>query len=163
MRRTAIACLAVLVLAAACEREARRTETGMPPVKSAGPMQGKLQPGEPGKGITASPGPLYQEGNALYVATGKRLFRWYNCNGCHASGGGSYGPALTDATWIYGSSPENIHETIAGGRPNGMPSFRGRVPDEQVWQLVAYVRSLGGFVAKDVTSSRGDSLGVVDK
>jgi cytochrome c oxidase cbb3-type subunit III len=162
MRRAVIA-LVLLAALGACEREARRLQTGKPPVPNAGTKQGSIQPGEPGPGIARSTGPLYQEQNALYVATGKRLFRWYNCNGCHASGGGSYGPALTDATWLYGSSPQNIHDTIAGGRPNGMPSFRGRIPDDQVWQLVAYVRSLGGFVAKDVTSARGDSLGVVDK
>ena len=26
-----------------------------------------------------------------------------------------------------------------------MPSFRGRIPDAQVWQLVAYVRSMSGL------------------
>ena len=85
---------------------------------------------------------VYDE-NAFALSEGKRLFRWYNCNGCHASGGGSYGPPLMDDRWRYGHEPENIHETIVRGRPNGMPSFGGRIPDSQIWQLVAYVRSLG--------------------
>ena len=55
------------------------------------------------------------------------------------------GPPLMDDEWIYGSEPENIFATIVEGRPNGMPSFRGRIPDYQVWQLVAYVRSMSGL------------------
>jgi cytochrome c oxidase cbb3-type subunit 3 len=39
-----------------------------------------------------------------------------------------------------------------------MPAFRGRIPDDQVWQLVAYVRSLSGQLRKDVAPSRSDSL-----
>src|SRR3712207_8677085 len=40
-------------------------------------------------------------------------------------------------------------QTIREGRPNGMPSFRGRVPDNQIWELAAYVRSMGRYVSKD--------------
>ena len=58
-----------------------------------------------------------------------------------------------DAQWIYGNQPQNIFSTIVEGRPNGMPSFRGRIATQQVWQLVAYVRSVGaiaqGFVPGD--------------
>jgi cytochrome c oxidase cbb3-type subunit 3 len=39
-----------------------------------------------------------------------------------------------------------------------MPSFGGHIPDDQVWQLVAYVRSLSGLLRKDVAPSRGDTL-----
>ena len=55
------------------------------------------------------------------------------------------GPPLIDDKWIYGSDPDQIFATIMQGRPNGMPSFRGKIPDYQVWQLAAYVRSLGGL------------------
>jgi cytochrome c oxidase cbb3-type subunit 3 len=63
-----------------------------------------------------------------------------------------------DAQWIYGDQPENIFSTIVEGRPNGMPSFRGRIPTQQVWQLVAYVRSLSGQISKDAAPSRSDHL-----
>jgi cytochrome c oxidase cbb3-type subunit 3 len=63
-----------------------------------------------------------------------------------------------DEKWIYGSRPEQIFSTIVEGRPNGMPSFRGKIPDFQVWQLAAYVRSLAGLVSKDVAPSRDDSM-----
>jgi cytochrome c oxidase cbb3-type subunit 3 len=63
-----------------------------------------------------------------------------------------------DARWIYGSAPDNIYSTIVEGRPNGMPAFRGKVPQQQVWQLVAYVRSLSGLAPSDAAPSRGDEM-----
>ena len=106
-----------------------------------------LQPGPPARQADA-PGP--DDGNAYAVSEGKRLYNQMNCSGCHVQGGGGIGPPLMDAAWIYGSAPRNIFETIVEGRPNGMPSFGGKLGDDQVWQLVAYVRSMSGLVAKDV-------------
>ena len=80
--------------------------------------------------------------NADAVITGKRLFSQYNCSGCHSNGGGGMGPSLMDDEWIYGGRLEQIHQTLVEGRPNGMPSWGGKVPDEQLWQIAAYVRSL---------------------
>jgi len=68
------------------------------------------------------------------------------------------GPPLNDPEWIYGSDPENIFATVVEGRPNGMPSFRGRIGNAQVWQLVAYVRTLGGLTAKDTWPARADAM-----
>ena len=96
--------------------------------------------------------------NAYAINEGKRLFRWYNCSGCHGNGGGSIGPALMDSAWIYGSDPASLFATIMQGRPNGMPSFGGHIPEDQVWKIVAYVRSMGGAVRTDVAPSRSDSL-----
>ena len=98
------------------------------------------------------------EQNAYMLSEGKRLFAAYNCNGCHSMGGGGMGPALMDQTWIYGGKPEEIFSTIVAGRPNGMPSFRDRVPDFQIWQLAAYVRSLSGQLRKDAAPTRDDHL-----
>ena len=89
---------------------------------------------------------------------GQRLFAWFNCVGCHANGGGGMGPPLMDAEWIYGSDPGQIYRTILEGRPNGMPSFGGRIPDSQIWQIVAYVRSLGGLTPATVRASRADHM-----
>jgi cytochrome c oxidase cbb3-type subunit 3 len=63
-----------------------------------------------------------------------------------------------DAKWAYGSEPDQVFATIVEGRPNGMPSFRGKIPDYQVWQLVAYVRSLSGQVPRDAAPGRDDDL-----
>lgn len=98
--------------------------------------------------------------NAYAMNEGKRLFDAYNCTGCHAHGGGAIGPALMDAKWIYGSSPENVYETIVEGRPNGMPSFRGKIPDFQVAQLVAYVRSMPGLAGGFWAPGRNDAMQV---
>src|SRR5947207_9901886 len=113
--------LAVSTLAS-CEREARRFEA----------------PAE------------HPERNAYDVAQGKRLFRWYNCAGCHANGGGNMGPPLSDAPWRYGHEFDDVVATILQGRPNGMPAFDGRIPSQQVRQIAAYVRSLSGQLQRDV-------------
>ena len=96
--------------------------------------------------------------SAYDVNEGKRLFDWYNCSGCHFHGGGGIGPPLMDAEWLYGDAPQNIYASIVEGRPNGMPSFAGKIPEYQVWQLVAYVRSMSGQLPKDVSPGRGDSM-----
>ena len=43
------------------------------------------------------------EDNAYHLSEGKRLYTWFNCNGCHAKGGGGSGPPLMDDRWIYGA------------------------------------------------------------
>jgi cytochrome c oxidase cbb3-type subunit III len=119
--------------------------------------QSDLQPGE----SSAKPPPDQNneyEQSAYAVSEGKRLFQQYNCSGCHANGGGGMGPALMDDKWIYGSSPQNIFNTIMEGRPNGMPSFEGKIETYQGWQITAYVRSLGGQLRKDVSPSRDDDM-----
>ena len=63
-----------------------------------------------------------------------------------------------DDQWIYGSAPDAIFATIMNGRPNGMPSFRGRLTEAQAWQLVAYVRSLSGLAPKQAATNRAESL-----
>ena len=47
-----------------------------------------------------------------------------------------------DDVWTYGKAPGNIYASIVDGRPNGMPSWRGKMPEYQVWQLVTYVQTL---------------------
>jgi cytochrome c oxidase cbb3-type subunit III len=102
--------------------------------------------------------PNEYEESAYAVSEGRRLYRWYNCNGCHANGGGGMGPPLMDDQWIYGSAPANVVAAILEGRPNGMPAFRGKIPDHQAMQIAAYVRSMSGLVAKDVAPPRTDHL-----
>jgi cytochrome c oxidase cbb3-type subunit 3 len=102
---------------------------------------------------------MYQE-SAYAVAEGQKLYEEYNCVGCHAHGGGGIGPPLMDRDWIYGSEPGNVFATIMQGRPNGMPSFRNRIPEYQAWELAAYVRSLAGLLPKGVSPDRPDRMNV---
>ena len=149
---------AALVVAAlpACEREQRRFTEVPPTAAPEGAVElSSLLPGSPSRVITvAAP---YQE-NAWAIAEGKMLFAKMNCVGCHAHGGGGMGPALMDDEWIYGSEPENIYDTIVHGRPNGMPAWRDRLSRPQVWQLVAYVRSLSALTPKAARPGRDDSM-----
>jgi cytochrome c oxidase cbb3-type subunit 3 len=144
-----------------CQSEQRDLHpTAAASATSSGVIVGELQPGEgvpPGIAATLAEA---QE-NAYAMNEGKRLFESYNCSGCHAHGGGSIGPALMDSRWIYGSQPANIFATIVEGRPNGMPSFRGKVPDIQVAQLVAYVRAMAGLAATKSAPGRDDAMHVV--
>jgi cytochrome c oxidase cbb3-type subunit 3 len=99
------------------------------------------------------------ENNAYTLSEGKRLFSTFNCTGCHARGGGGMGVPLRDDRWIYGSSPQQIFATIVEGRPNGMPSYGGRIPALQVRQLAAYVRSLSGLASSAAATGRNDDIG----
>lgn len=80
--------------------------------------------------------------NAEAVTTGRQLYNRFNCVGCHFNGGGGIGPALMDDAWIYGGRLDQIHASIEQGRPNGMPSWHGKLSDEQIWQIAAFVRSM---------------------
>ena len=144
------------MLMTACEREVRPfQDVSASAERSQKPALTQLFPGgQPAPPANESP---YQN-NAYSMSEGKRLFDAYNCSGCHAHGGGGMGPALMDDQWIYGSRPANIFDTIVEGRPNGMPSFRNRIPDQQVWQLVAYVQSMNGLAPIDVLPSRSDHM-----
>jgi cytochrome c oxidase cbb3-type subunit III len=82
------------------------------------------------------------EGNKLAIADGQQLFNQMNCTGCHFNGGGGMGPALMSGHWRYGGRMEQIYESIAQGRPNGMPSWQFVLGPTQIWDLAAYVKSL---------------------
>jgi cytochrome c oxidase cbb3-type subunit III len=150
----AVACV---VLAAGCDRERRDFKLPNGEQLTASTRLTELQPGSPSDpGMKESP----LQNNAFALSEGKRLYSSYNCVGCHAHGGGAIGPALMDHRWIYGSRPEQIFATIVQGRPNGMPSFGGRIPEQQLWQIVAYVQSLSGEVRKGAAPARDDDMSV---
>jgi cytochrome c oxidase cbb3-type subunit 3 len=147
------------LLAYGCKREERGFRVEPPAAsRTEGRSLSNLYPGTPNPPPPPQPVENEFEENAYAVSEGKTLFNKYNCSGCHANGGGGIGPALMDDKWIYGGNPENIYATIVEGRPNGMPSWRGRIPDYQLWQLVAYVRSLSGNVPKDIPSARPEDM-----
>ena len=151
-----IACgLVLVIMLAGCQRERRDFKLPNGEQLAQATRLTDLQPGSPSQ--PGSPGSPFRD-NAFGLSEGKRLYTAYNCSGCHAQGGGAIGPALMDHRWIYGSRPEQIYSTIVEGRPNGMPAFGGRIPDQQVWQIVAYVESLSGNVSKLAAPSRNDDM-----
>lgn len=95
------------------------------------------------------------------MSEGQRLYGQMNCSGCHGhGGGGGIGPALMDSKWLYGSGLDDIERSILGGRPRGMPAFADRLSPQQIWQLVAYVRSLSGHAPSQAAPVRDDHMAV---
>ena len=155
-RRISAFCL-LLSAFLSCHREKRNLVPDAVASARAMPVRvSGLQPGPKQLGASALNNPY--EGNAYAISDGQRLFEQYNCSGCHFHGGGGIGPALMDDEWIYGSSPANIYTSIAEGRPNGMPSYGGHIPDFQIWELATYVRAVGGLESKPERSARSDEM-----
>ena len=90
------------------------------------------------------------EGDKSAIGIGGKLFVGYNCLDCHgADGSGAMAPSFQDGRWHFGGSPGEVFESIFQGRPDGMPAWGGRISDDQIWMLTAYVRSLS---SKDVST-----------
>jgi mono/diheme cytochrome c family protein len=90
------------------------------------------------------------EGDKHAITVGGQLFVGYNCLDCHgADGSGAMGPSFQDGRWHFGGSPGEVFESIYQGRPDGMPAWGGRISNDQIWMLTAYVRSLS---SKDLST-----------
>jgi cytochrome c oxidase cbb3-type subunit 3 len=135
--RSAIVLLAIAGMCACNRQPVESASSGaLPPVQvPVGPLPG------PTKATDLPKNPYY--GNQVALYEGRKLFDQYNCSGCHGGhGGGGMGPSLRDKDWIYGSSDAHIFSSIAEGRAHGMPAWGTRIPDEQIWKLVAYIQSM---------------------
>ncbi|HVZ20434.1 MAG TPA: cytochrome c [Vicinamibacterales bacterium] len=85
------------------------------------------------------------------IAAGKQAYT-KTCAPCHGtSGEGGPGndlipaaPDLTDAAWDHGSTDGEIFANIKNGiGPDfNMTPFKDRLKDEEIWNVVNYVRSL---------------------
>lgn len=97
------------------------------------------------------------------MAIGDRLFM-NNCAQCHGSDArGSTGfPNLTDPDWLWGGTPERIHETIAKGRTAVMTPMAAAVGSaDDVRNVANYVLSLSGAPNDSVRASLGKAKFVV--
>jgi cytochrome c553 len=102
------------------------------------------------------------EGDRNAIATGARIYVAYNCVDCHgADGSGAMGPTFQDGRWRFGGSAGAVFESIYQGRPEGMPAWGGRISEEQIWMLVAYVRSLstGDLSTENFTGAAQERMG----
>ena len=156
--RNAFAALMLLALLAGCNRE-ERDSRGKPLGESipALVIPDTILPGNAPPPI-ADPRAAQYEGNATAISQGQMLYGQMNCAGCHSHGGGGMGPALMDSEWRYGGRSDQIVASIAEGRPNGMPAWRGKLTAQQMWQLAAYIRTLSGQETKDAVSARADEM-----
>jgi mono/diheme cytochrome c family protein len=84
-------------------------------------------------------------GDAAAIATGKSLFEAACTGYCHTTVNSTRAgrcPNLFDCEWKHGGTEGRIFHTITAGVPNTeMVGFKGRLPDEIVWKIVAYLRS----------------------
>lgn len=67
------------------------------------------------------------------------------CVGCHGPNlAGGNAPSLVDATWVHGSTDEDILKSIRDGFPQkGMAGFGNQLSEAEQASLVAYIRTLG--------------------
>ena len=153
-----LAALTVALLLTGCEREQRDLRLD-PPVASALDEVATMA-----NGIGGAPPQVYTAlekpfvWNAYDLSQGKRLYHWFGCRGCHGDGRGGIGPPLLDGWWQYGPDGVSIYVSIRDGRPHGMPSFRDKLTNEQIWQLAGYVHVLGAYTARTAAPSRNDGV-----
>ena len=144
-RRLISFAVTALVAVAACGRTppSGGTTAAPPAVATAiGPVPGP--PADPA-GMANEPNgagnPYAQDRTAM--AEGRQLFIRFNCSGCHGGrAGGGMGPSLRDVDWLYGNRDLQLYSSIAEGRAHGMPSWQPRLTADQIWKLVAYIKSL---------------------
>jgi cytochrome c oxidase subunit 2 len=94
------------------------------------------------------------------VAAGEKLFQSLACNSCHTAAPGGRGPVLmnlfghevelqggakvmADEAYIRESIVQPTAKVVNGFQPV-MPPFQGMVTEEQLLQLIAYLKSLKG-------------------
>jgi cbb3-type cytochrome c oxidase subunit III len=81
------------------------------------------------------------EGKPEAIKEGEQIFD-AKCSECHMDGTGGAGPNLTDDTWIYGGSDAEVFETISYGRKGGMPSWKKELGADNIWKVIAFIRSI---------------------
>ncbi len=94
------------------------------------------------------------------ATAGQGLFQQLGCSSCHLENGQGPGPSLVgvfgstvklqgggtvvaDENYVRESILDPTAKVVLGFQPI-MPSFRGRVSEEQILSLIAYIRSLSG-------------------
>jgi cytochrome c peroxidase len=100
------------------------------------------QPGYPAEEPAKQLNPF--AGDPEAVKEGRKLYQSYGCPACHGlMGGGGMGKPILDDDWIFASDDETLYKLIKGQIPaQTMPRTFAGIPDEHVWKLLAYVRSL---------------------
>ena len=90
---------------------------------------------------------------AASVTAGAAAFKKYCafCHGATAKGDGPLAPKgtmpadLTDAMWVRGSTDGEVFAVImdGAGPKFDMKGFKGKIPDQDAWHIVNFIRSLG--------------------
>jgi len=102
---------------------------------------------------------MHGETGPSLAQSGERLYRELGCSGCHENStivhapplAGLFGRTVPLQTGQFVTADEGYlrdsillpARDIAAGYTNDMPSFQGRVNEEQLLDLIAYIKSLG--------------------
>ena len=91
------------------------------------------------------------------VAAGQKVFN-STCTACHGeSATGGRGPALNTGRFAHGSGDYDLFQTIRSGvAGTQMPSF-ARLPADDVWRVVTYLKSLSGAPASSGEVASGNA------
>lgn len=94
------------------------------------------------------------EGKADAIEAGKRIYEGM-CAGCHGSkGDGGRGPAVNKGTFKRGNEDAQLFDVIKNGiSGTAMPGMG--LKDEEVWQAVSFLRSLGGGGGEQISGNVG--------
>jgi cytochrome c oxidase cbb3-type subunit 3 len=86
--------------------------------------------------------------------TGRWMFRIF-CAPCHGIGAdGGRGPDLTRGTYTAGDRDADLYRVISTGVPGSeMVAYGGRLENDQIWRLVAYIRSVSRHEAQTVSGN----------
>jgi cytochrome c-L len=89
-------------------------------------------------------------GNEAVIKNGYTIYSTA-CSGCHGHlAEGKLGPALADSYWTYPGNKKDkgLFETIYGGGQGMMGPQRGKLPQDEILQVMSWVRSLQNKEAK---------------
>lgn len=93
------------------------------------------------------------------LENGKDRFQ-ARCSYCHRPDGrgGSSGVCLACQKYKHGSRSSQIYATIAGGKPyTKMGSFASSLSQEEMMNIIAYIRYLQEWKLKDDAAASGDA------
>lgn len=156
MRASVIAALVVALPLSACRRQTiERNEAGevaytppppLPPISGAAAVPEGPFPGIAVSALEATTTNPYAH-DSTAAERGRELFVAMNCTGCHGfeAKAGLMAPRLTDNYWRYGGSDADVFNSIYEGRAKGMPAWGAVLSQDQIWELVSYIRTLGGM------------------
>lgn len=102
-----------------------------------------VAPAAPEPEAAASPVAAYLDDPAAITA-GRRMFRAVCTGYCHSTTPGvtKDAPNLFDCDSDHGDADADLYRVITQGVPDTeMLPFEGKIPEDTIWQVIAYVRS----------------------
>jgi mono/diheme cytochrome c family protein len=78
------------------------------------------------------------------IQQGRTLWLQYGCSGCHGvGGGGGMAKPVIDGNWKFGGDDETLYKLVKGQiAAQTMPKIYNDMPDDELWKILAYVRSI---------------------